>query len=138
MIVLSFDFGTKNIGVAIGQNITYTANMLNNIKVKNGIPDWKKISYIIKLWLPQAIIVGYPLNMDGTRQNITKKTIIFSKELHQRYLMPVILHDERLTTTESKSILYNSGGYKKLKKKYIDSLSAALILESWMQQNHSN
>ncbi|QCI26152.1 Holliday junction resolvase RuvX [Buchnera aphidicola] len=134
MLILSFDFGTKNIGAAIGQNITYTAHALNSIKVIKGIPDWKKISYLIKYWMPKLIIVGYPLHMDGSKQKMTQKTIIFSKLLKKKYHIDVQLHDERLTTIEAKSILYTNGGYKKLKKKNIDSLSAALILESWFQK----
>lgn len=135
MIILAFDFGTKNIGVAIGQNITYTAHALNCIQVKKGIPDWNKINTLITCWMPKLIIVGYPLNMNGSKQKFTKKTIIFSKLLKKRFHIDVELHDERLTTIESKSILYMQGGYKKLKKNYIDALSAALILESWFQKN---
>ncbi|WP_343128162.1 Holliday junction resolvase RuvX [Buchnera aphidicola (Takecallis taiwana)] len=135
MLILSFDFGTKNIGVAIGQNITCTAHALNCIKVKNGIPDWNKIHHLITYWMPELIIVGYPLNMNGSQQKFTKKTITFAKLLKQRFLIDVKLHDERLTTIESKSILYMQGGYKKLKKNNINALSAALILESWLQKN---
>lgn len=135
MFILSFDFGTKNIGVAIGQNITCTAHALNFIQVKKGIPDWKKISYLITYWMPKLIIVGYPLNMDGSKQNMTHKTIAFAKSLQKNYNIDVHLHDERLTTIEAKSILYINGGYKKLKKNNIDALSAALILESWFQTN---
>lgn len=135
MIILSFDFGTKNIGVAIGQNITYTAHALNSIKVTKGVPDWNKISSLIKYWIPKLIVVGYPLQMDGSKQKITHQTIAFSELLKKKYHIDVQLHDERLTTREAKSILYIYGGYKKLKKNNIDALSAALILESWFQQN---
>lgn len=132
-MILSFDFGTKKIGVAIGQKITCTANILNTINVKNGIPNWNQISHLIIYWNPKIIIVGYPLNMDGSKQKITKKTILFAKILKQKYLINVELHDERLTTIESKSILYKNKKYKNIKKN-IHSLSAVLILESWLNK----
>ncbi|CAL4324284.1 Holliday junction resolvase RuvX [Buchnera aphidicola] len=138
MIILSFDFGTKNIGVAVGQKITKTASALKNITVKNGIPNWKNISSIIKYWKPKLIIIGYPLNMDGTKQKITQKVHIFAKNIQLKYNIHVELHDERLTTVESKTILYEYGGYKKLKKNNIHSLSAIIILESWLNQNFEN
>ncbi|WP_367678479.1 Holliday junction resolvase RuvX [Buchnera aphidicola] len=132
---MSFDFGTKNIGTAIGQDITHTASMLSTIQVKNNIPDWKKISSLIQYWIPKLIIIGYPLNMDGTTQKITKKTIDFSKILYKRHLIHTEFHDERLTTIEAKSILYQTKRYKKINKKNINSLSAVLILESWLNKN---
>ncbi|CAL4324612.1 Holliday junction resolvase RuvX [Buchnera aphidicola] len=131
MIILSLDFGTKNIGVAIGQQITCTANTRDSIKVKNGIPDWGKISLIINNWKPKIIIIGKPLNMNGSYQNIIKKIKRFAKELYEKFYIKIKLYDERLTTIEAKSILFKIGGYKKLNKNIIDSLSAALILESW-------
>lgn len=132
MFILSFDYGTKIIGAAIGQYITRTANPINPINVKNGIPDWKSIVYLISYWIPKIIIVGYPLNMDGSKQNFTKKTILFAKLLQKKYSINVQLHDERLTTIESKSIFFSQKKKKSIKQKSIHSLSAVLILESWL------
>lgn len=69
--VMGFDFGTKSIGVAIGQEITGTARPLASFKAKDGIPDWSQIEKIIKEWQPDLVIVGLPLNMDGTEQLVT-------------------------------------------------------------------
>ncbi|CAL4043563.1 Putative pre-16S rRNA nuclease [Buchnera aphidicola (Phyllaphis fagi)] len=134
MFILSFDFGTKNIGVAIGQKITLTATSLDAIKVKNGKPNWNQISALILYWKPKLIIIGYPLNMDGTKQKITRKVKKFSQSLYKRFAIQIYFHDERLTTKEAKSYLFAQGGYKNLKKDKIDSLSAVLILESWLKR----
>ncbi|XAJ85261.1 Holliday junction resolvase RuvX [Buchnera aphidicola (Formosaphis micheliae)] len=130
MIILSFDFGTTNIGVAVGQELTHTANALTSIRSKNGVPNWYQIKKIIEQWKPKYIIVGLPLNIDGTNQNITIKARKFAKSL-QKMSINVKLHDERLSTVEAKSILFQKGGFKSLTKNNIDSFSAVLILESW-------
>lgn len=131
---MSFDYGTKNIGVAIGQKITNTGNILKSVKIKKNFLDWKKIEKIIKYWNPKTIIVGLPLNMNGTEQKITKKTKNFAKKIKKKFNLKVFLHDERLSTIEAKNILFSSGD-KKLTKNKIDSTAALIILESWLSKN---
>lgn len=133
MIVLAFDFGTKNIGVAIGQTYTKTARSLISIRItknKKNI-NLNKINQLFHEWKPCYIVVGYPLNIDGTKQKITKKSENFSIKLKNTFKIPVILHDERLSTVEAKSILFEKYGYKSLTKEKIDSMAAVIILESW-------
>lgn len=74
--LLAFDFGTKSIGVAIGQRITGTARPLTALKAQNGIPDWNLIERLLKEWQPDEVIVGLPLNMDGTEQPLTARRAI--------------------------------------------------------------
>lgn len=132
MFLIGFDFGIKNIGVAIGQNYTKTANVLKSIRVIKGIPDWKLISTLLLEWKPSVIIVGNPLNMNGTKQKITRKVENFVCSIKSKFNIPVYLHDERLSTVEAKSLLFKKNGYKSLTKNNIDSLSAVIILESWL------
>ncbi|WP_343188190.1 Holliday junction resolvase RuvX [Buchnera aphidicola (Ceratoglyphina bambusae)] len=135
MNYISFDYGTKNIGLAIGQKITNTGNMLPSIKIKNGIINWKKIKKIIKYWNPKSIVIGLPLNMNGTEQNFTVKTKNFAINIKKKFNIPVYMHDERLTTVEAKNILFRKKGKKNLTKDKINSMSALIILESWMSKN---
>lgn len=79
------------------------------------------------------MVVGLPLNMDGTEQPLTARAKKFANRLQGRFGLPVELHDERLTTTEARSEIFARGGYKALKKGKIDSISACLILESWFE-----
>lgn len=131
--ILGFDFGLKHIGVASGQTFTRTAQPLTSISANNGVPDWNHITDLIKTWKPDALIVGIPLNMDGTEQPITHAARNFLHELEQRFLLPVYAVDERLSTVEARTRLFEKGGYKALNKKAIDSVSAQLIAESWLQ-----
>jgi len=129
--LLAFDFGTKSIGVAIGQRITGTARALTALKAQDGTPDWSKIDKLLKEWQPDEVVVGLPLNMDGTEQPLTARARKFAQRLHGRFGVQVSLHDERLSTVEAKADLFEQGGFRALNKGSIDSASAVVILESW-------
>lgn len=131
--LLGFDFGTKSIGVATGQMITATAQPLAAVKANDGIPNWNIVEKVITDWKPDLVIVGLPLNMDGTEQAITQRAKKFANRLNGRFGVKVALQDERLTTASAKEFIFTHGGYKALNKGKIDSVSAALILESWME-----
>lgn len=132
-IVIGFDFGTTSIGVAVGQDITGTAHPLTVFKAQNGIPNWQKIEKLLDEWQPDYIVVGLPLNMDGSVQLLTTKAQKFAGRLHDRFSYQVKLHDERLTTVEAKSHIFKHGGYRALQKNRVDSTSAVIILESWFE-----
>jgi putative Holliday junction resolvase len=130
--LIGFDFGTKSIGVAIGQEITGTASPLNALKAVGGIPNWDELKNLFEEWGPHLAIVGLPLNMDGSDQHITFAAKKFANRLNAKYRVKVETCDERLTTVDAKAQLFEMGGYKKLDKQKVDSVSACLILESWM------
>lgn len=132
-IVIAFDFGMRSIGLAIGQTITATAQPLNAVAAKKGCPDWHKIAAILTEWQPDYLVIGLPLNMDGTEQPLTKKARQFGQELQCRFGYPVNMQDERLTTAEAKAHIFAHGGYRALQKDKIDTISAVLILESWLE-----
>jgi len=132
---LSFDFGTKSIGVAIGQRITGTARPLNAIKAQDGTPDWSVIERLLKEWQPDAVIIGLPLNMDGSEQPLTARARKFANKIHGRFGVTVTLHDERLSTVEARAGLFEHGGFRALNKGSVDSASAVIILESYFEQS---
>lgn len=130
-ILLGFDFGTKRIGVAVGQTITKTARPLITLPAKQGEPEWTSIDKIVKTWRPDMLVVGIPLNMDSTEQPITFAARRFEQALRERYPIPVVGIDERLTTREAREQIFKKGGYKALQNRQIDSVAAQLILETW-------
>ncbi|WMY96977.1 MAG: Holliday junction resolvase RuvX [Arsenophonus sp.] len=133
--IIAFDFGTINIGIAIGQEIIAIAHPLTVLTTKNGNPNWSDIQKILQEWNPKIAIVGLPLNMDGTEQTISKQARKFAKILHLRFNIQVILYDERLTTKEARAYLFNIGGYQALNKNKINALSAVIILENWLEKS---
>ena len=134
-VLLAFDFGLKRIGVAVGQTVTKSARPLETLAAKDGTPDWKQIESLIKKWQPQALIVGIPLNMNGTDQPITKRAREFSTLLGKKYALPIIEMDERLTTKDARERLFEQGGYKALQGGQVDQVAAQLILQNWFAEN---
>ena len=140
--LLGFDFGTKRIGIAIGQEVTGTVNPLTTVTAIKQKPDWESISKIITEWQPDLLVVGLPLHMDGTEQAMTQAARRFSNQLNGRYQIPIALMDERLSSNEAESILNEQSGFGSTvfrgslfqDKAQIDMISAQLILQSWMSQ----
>jgi len=134
-LLLGFDYGTRQIGVAVGQMITGQARELCVLKAQNGVPDWQQIEALLKEWQPDALVVGLPLNMDGSPSEMSERAEKFARRLHGRYQLPVHTHDERLTTYEAKGqrlAQSQRGGYR---ERPVDALAAALLLEGWLEQN---
>lgn len=133
--LLGFDFGTKSIGVAVGQQLTGTARPLAAIKARDGVPDWNLLEKLLKEWQPDLVVVGLPLNMDGTEQPLTARARKFANRIHGRFGVAVELQDERLSTVEARAGLFEAGGYRALTKGNVDSGSAVIIVESWLDNN---
>ena len=126
--VLGFDFGLKHIGVAIGQTITLQAKPLTTLRAKEGIPNWDEIHLLLKNWRPQFLLVGYPLNMDDSENEMCQRAKKFANRLHGRFGLPVEMIDERLTSWEAKQNLADAYSLKG------HSEAAALIVQQWLRE----
>lgn len=131
-LLLGFDYGTKQIGVAVGQAITGQARELCILKAQNGVPDWQKVEALLREWQPDAIVVGLPLNMDGTPSAMSERAEKFARRLHGRFNLPVHMQDERLTTYEAKGQRLSQSQHGSYRDNPVDALAAALLLESWL------
>jgi len=131
--LLGFDFGEKRIGIAVGQSLTGSVTPLTTLSAIRQKPDWAGIEALIKEWQPDRLIVGLPLHMDGSEQDMTQRAKRFGNQLKGRYNLPVEWMDERLSSDEAERILQQRGA-KRSDKKDIDKLAAALILQSWLDQ----
>ena len=129
---LGFDYGTKNIGIATAQYITCTATALPPIPSKNGVPNWTSIRKLITEWRPDALLVGTPYNMDGSKSEMMKKTQIFASELLYNFDIPVYEADERLSSFEAKEWINHRHQTGDKRAFSIDSIAAQIILESWL------
>lgn len=123
-LVMGFDYGTKKIGVAIGQLLTNTATPLAIVKANNGKPDWASIENLVNEWQPKRFVVGLPINMDDSESEMSLKARRFSRQLNGRFVVPADTMDERLSSFEVRNA----------RKDAIDDLSAVVILESWLRQ----
>ena len=122
--ILGFDFGEKRIGVAVGQHLTGTATPVGSVRTHDGRIDWPRIAALVSEWRPSDLVVGNPLNMDGTRQRVTNLADAFAQELAVRFRLPVHRCDERLSTFEARQRLR--------RERDLDAVAAQVILESWL------
>ncbi|WP_010485670.1 Holliday junction resolvase RuvX [Pseudomonas sp. S9] len=136
-LLLGFDYGTKQIGVAVGQVVTGQARELCILKAQNGVPDWQKVEALVREWQPDAIVVGLPLNMDGSPSDMSERAQKFARRLHGRFNLPVHTHDERLTTYAAKGERLQQGQNSGYRERPVDALAAALLLEGWLQEHIS-
>lgn len=133
-VYFGLDFGFKQIGVAVGQTLTQTATALPYLHAEQGQPDWGKLQKLIEEWRPVGFIVGLPTTIEGKALYTTKAAKKFALQLKQKFHAPVYLVDERLSTKEARSQIFNhAGGFRQLKKGRVDSVAACIILEQWLQ-----
>ncbi len=133
--VFGFDFGTKRIGVAVGQCITRNARPLVTLSAKEGkllVDALMKLEKLMQTWQPDAFVVGIPLNMDGTEQPVTQAARVFAEWLHKKFALPVYEMDERLSTRDARAHIFATGGYRALQKAKVDSHAAQIILQNWL------
>jgi len=129
---IAFDYGLKNIGVAQGNDITNTAQELPQMKARDGIPNWDEVEKLLLEWKPSKVIVGLPLNMDGTTSELSARAKKFANRLNGRFGVTIEMMDERLSSFEAKGEAAERGHKGNYGKQPIDSIAARLILESWL------
>lgn len=135
--LLAFDFGHRRIGVAVGQQITASANPLGTVPNGSAGPDWPKISQWIEEWNPDRLVVGLPLHADGTASDLSRDAVEFMTQLG-RFERPVDSVDERYTSLEAREMLKQeraAGLRGRIAKEKIDATAAMLIAERWLTQN---
>ncbi|MGM0768485.1 MAG: Holliday junction resolvase RuvX [Pseudomonadota bacterium] len=132
--VMAFDFGTRRIGVATGQRMLGTGQPQAMLPARDGIPDWDAIGQLLQEWKPDLVVVGLPLNMDDSENDMCARARKFGKRLHGRFHVPVEMVDERLTSFEAKGEVMASGGSRDFGRHGVDDRAAVLILETWFRQ----
>lgn len=128
--LLAFDYGTKQIGVATGQTLTGNTQPVAVLKARDGQPDWIQLTALVDTWQPTLLLVGLPLNMDGSEGELCARARKFARRLQGRLGLPVKMVDERLSTIEAREVAGRRGGYDH--KQPVDSIAAALILQTWL------
>ena len=129
MQIVAFDFGEKKIGVAVGQTSTYTSSPLQVIFNNHDKVNWNEIGILLEEWRPELILVGKPLNMDGTDSDMMKKVDTFYKKLESLYDAKFEYVDERLTTFEARDIL------KENNVETVDANAAKILIDNWFNRN---
>ena len=131
--LIGFDFGSKRIGLAVGETSTGIANPLGAIEAEANEKRLEQIDRIVAEWHPVAFVVGQPHHADGSEHAVAKLAEKFARRLAARYRVPVMLVDETLTSATAEAELRNMRT-RAARKTDVDALAATLILQSYLDQ----
>lgn len=136
---LGFDYGTKHIGMAVGEQQLSSARPLTVAANRNGTPDWDLIQSCVEQWRPSDLIVGWPLTEEGEEQSLCDHVRGFAKRLKKKFNRPVHFIDERYTSSAAQEHIrtMRQSGQRKRRSTHsdVDSIAAALILETWFSRH---
>ncbi len=135
--ILAIDYGDRRIGLAVSDPLGITAQELETVKVSKNY-HFLRIKKVVEEKKIKKILLGMPLNMDGTRGERVCKTEKFAEKLKKYIDIPIIMKDERLTTVEAKKTLIFLGQKTGKNKEKIDRLSAVLLLETYLENISDN
>jgi len=130
-----FDVGSRLTGIAIGNTFTADARALSTVTVNEDGPDWNRLDALRREWLPETMVVGLPLTLEGAEQPASRRARRFAAQLQERYGVPVILIDERHSSQEAaqRFAVARAAGLKRRRDAAsIDAEAAAVILERWL------
>ena len=134
MRVMGLDIGSQTIGVAISDELGVTAQALKTIRRRSKQEDLQELSSLISKFDIGKIVVGLPLNMDGSQGKQAERVLTWAGELHQALQIPVLTWDERLSTVSASKILLEADLSRKKRKKVIDQVAAVIILQGYLDQ----
>mgnify|MGYP001303591668 FL=1 len=141
-LILALDYGVKKMGMALGNSLTQTARAFDILAMNNGQPDWDNLIGIIKVWGVAQVVVGLPLNMDGSSSMLSKRAHKFARRLAHRIMeqhlpVTVSLCDERLTSIEAREIAWDNGWIKH-ERDPIDDISACILMSTYFADPNSS
>ncbi|ASA97868.1 MULTISPECIES: Holliday junction resolvase RuvX [Anoxybacillus] len=134
MRILGLDFGTKTLGVAVSDELGWTAQGIETIRIdeENGEYGFDRLRQLIEQYAVEEIVIGFPKNMNGTIGPRGEATQRFAEQVKQTFSLPVVLWDERLSTMAAERMLIAADVSRKKRKKVIDKMAAVMILQSYL------
>lgn len=130
--VIAIDFGLRNLGIAVGNTVSNTARPLTVMRARDGKPDWEALTSLLAEWQPDRVLVGHPLNMDGTESEMGLRAKKFSRQVEGRLNITVTMVDERLSSREAKALAREAGHPGDFSDEPVDDQAAAIILTTWL------
>ena len=141
MRIMALDYGAKTVGVALSDELLLTAQPKETItrdresKLRRTLV---RIEELVTEYDVGQIIVGLPLNMDGSEGERAKRARAFGDQVSRRTALPVVMYDERLTTVEADEMLRRMEIPPEHRKQYIDQIAASVILQDYMENHNSS
>ncbi len=134
MQILGIDYGRKRLGMALCGELKI-ATPLDTLERTNTEKDFEKIKNVIEEHEIEKIVVGFPKNMDNSLGEMAKEAQSFSDILKNRFSIPTVLWDERLTSAQAERIMIDAGFSRNKRKKNSDSIAAVLMLQNYSDRN---
>ncbi|WP_050984925.1 Holliday junction resolvase RuvX [Thiorhodospira sibirica] len=136
--LLGFDYGTRRIGVAVGNRYTQSANPLEVVANRASGPDWQALDALVKDWQPEGLVIGWVSYADGREHPLARAIQRFADQLGQRYGLPLYRVNEYASSAEASARLEAARqhtGRKRSKTPALDPLAASLLLEQWFAEH---
>lgn len=136
-LALGFDFGSKRVGLAIGNRMTCSCTSIGHLPSPSTDEQWRAFDKSMQQWAPDILLVGLPLTEAGGKQVMTRKARHFAHQLRSRYKLPVLEIDERYSSTAADAELVGArqiGAKSRLKRGDTDALAAAIIVQQWLDE----
>lgn len=128
------DYGSKTLGISLSDETKTLASPIETIKYTCSEELFNKIDEYFKTYKIESIVLGNPLNLDGSLSDRSKMTLEFKEELENRYKIPVIMEDERYTTVIVNNMLIENGTRRDKRKKVVDKLASTVILQGYLDR----
>ena len=139
MRIMAIDYGDAHTGIAISDPTGFLAGFTTVIDAYRPEVVADRIAALAREHGVEELVLGHPINMDGTRGPRSEKAHAMKALLEERIpALPVVLWDERRTTIDAHQILFNSGKNAKKRKKVVDAVAASLILEGYLTYKRSH
>jgi len=132
MRIMGLDFGTKRIGIAISDELLMTAQGVNTLYRNEPAKDIDELARLVRENGVEEVIVGLPLNMNGTYSAKTKEVVEFIGTLSKAVTVPVKTWDERLTSMQAERVLLEADASRAKRRQVTDKLAAQIILQSYL------
>jgi putative holliday junction resolvase len=136
--ILALDFGSRNIGLAISDELGVTAQGLPTYRRSNKRNDFDYLRRVIKEYRVGELVMGLPLRMSGLEGIQSEKVHVFADELRRKFKLPVHLFDERLTSVEANRLLRETEMSIRRRAEVVDQVAAVLILQSFLEFRKSS
>lgn len=138
MRIMGLDVGSKTVGVAISDELGWTAQGLKTLKINEDKSEFgfSEISDIINEYQVSLVVVGFPKNMNGTIGPRGEASQEYAREIEKRFSLPTVLWDERLTTMAAERVLIKADVSRKKRKKVIDKMAAVMILQGYLDSKN--
>lgn len=138
MRVLGLDVGTKTVGVALSDEFGWTAQGLTTLKINEEKNEFgfDEIGQLIKEYQVETVVIGLPKNMNGTIGPRAEASKQYASEIENKFTVPTVLWDERLTTIAAERVLLEADVSRKKRKKVIDKMAAVMILQGYLNSKN--